>query len=148
MVNTNSPCFSQNTPLLLLVEDNLIALRFIEMIVIQAGVRFISATDGKQALELFKTLRFELIITDLELPSLSGIELTYLIREWEKTKPHQQVPIIGLTAHVLNETKKQCLDAGMQKVLCKPIYLQDIEDLILRFVTRPAHYWPQGQKTG
>lgn len=136
MVNTNPLCLSENPPRLLLVEDNIIALKFIEMIVTQAGGYFISATNGKHALELVKTVGFELIITDLELPGLSGIELAYLIREWEKTTNHRQVPIIGLTAHILSEAKKKCLEAGMHNVLSKPIYLQEMRDLILHFVTK------------
>jgi CheY-like chemotaxis protein len=126
-----------NVPLILLVEDNIIALRLVEAIVEQSGCRFISATDGEQALELIKTVDFELIITDLGLPGISGTDLAYLIREWENSSnKSQQIPIIGLTAHTLIESERRCLEAGMNKVLRKPIFLDEMQELVFQFIKK------------
>lgn len=124
------------SPLVLLVEDNLIALRLVEAIVAQAGCRFISATDGEQALELAKSNNFDLIITDIGLPGLSGTELTSLIRDWEKKSQKTEVPIIGLTAQALNESESKYIQAGMNKIFNKPIYLHQIQALITQFILK------------
>ncbi|MBA2652454.1 MAG: response regulator [Tatlockia sp.] len=123
-----------NAPLLLLVEDNIIALRLVETIVKQAGCRYISASNGENALELAKTIPFELIITDIGLPGISGTELTAAIREWEREQNKKQIPIFGLTAHTLHESETCCLQAGMNRVLSKPIYLDEMQELVFQFI--------------
>ncbi|KTD24168.1 response regulator [Legionella maceachernii] len=132
-ITKHSPT-SSDTPLILLVEDNPVALRFVESIVSQAGCRFLSAMDGERALALVKTVMFDLIITDLGLPGISGIELTYLIREWEKSLEKSPIPIIGLTAHTLQDSEGKCLQAGMSKVIHKPLYLHQMRELISQYI--------------
>lgn len=134
MALINQSSTSQISPLVLLVEDNPVALRLVETITTAAGCRFVSVTTGEQALNLAKTLVFDLIITDLGLPGISGVELTGQIRQWEKSLNKTQVPIIGLTAHSLQETEMKCLQSGMNKVLTKPIYLHMMQELIHQFV--------------
>ncbi|MBA2656798.1 MAG: response regulator [Tatlockia sp.] len=129
-----SPLTTNKTPLILLVEDNIIALRLIETIVDQAGCRHISATNGEFALELIKTTDFDLIITDIGLPGMSGTEFTVLVREWKSANNQPQIPIIGLTAHTLQESEVRCLEAGMNKVLSKPIYLDEVQELVFQFI--------------
>lgn len=124
---------TSESPLILLVEDNIIALRLVETIVTQAGYRYISAPEGEQALELVKSNTFDLIITDIGLPGISGAELTHLIRELEKSTNKNAVPIVGLTAHRLAESENECLQAGMNKVISKPIYLNDMQDLVKEY---------------
>jgi CheY-like chemotaxis protein len=136
MTISKQAAFPDNPPLILLVEDNIIALRLVETIVAQAGCRHISATDGEQALELAKTLAFGLIITDIGLPGISGTELTSHIRAWEKSANKGHIPIIGLTAHTLHESESKCLQAGMDKVLSKPIYLDEMQELVFQFIKK------------
>ena len=132
----NSLVMSQpKAPLhVLLVEDNAIALHFIKTIVSQAGLKFTSATDGEQALALAKSQFFDLIITDIGLPGICGYELTAAIRQWEKTTYQKPIPIIGLTARTLGEETSESIDAGMNKLLSKPISLRVINELINQFI--------------
>ena len=118
----------------LLVEDNSVALHIIETLAAQAGLKFTSAIDGESALMLARSYTFDLIITDLGLPGISGYELTSIIRQLEKDLHQQPVPIVGLTAHALHEVKKECLQSGMNNILCKPINLKTIEALIHQFI--------------
>lgn len=120
-----------NAPHVLLVEDNIVALHFIETISTQAGLKFTSAMNGKQALELATSHTFDLIITDIGLPELSGYELTQAIRHWEKIYAKKPVPIIGLTARL--EARNECLQSGMNHMLCKPIDLKNLKDLVRQF---------------
>ncbi len=136
MTLTKHDAFPENPPLILLVEDNIIALKLVETIVVQSGCHHLSAINGEQALELAKTIDFRLIITDIGLPGISGTELTSQIREWEQSLNKKPTPIIGLTAHTLHASKSKCLQAGMDKVLTKPIYLDEMQDLVLQFIKK------------
>lgn len=140
---------SQKPVHILLVEDNAIALHIAEALVSQAGCSYVSVADGEQALVEAQSIDFDLIITDIGLPGISGIEFTRLIREWEEFTEKKTVPIIGLTAHLLGDTEYQSLHAGMNKVLLKPIYLHTLRELIARFV-KPNRLikTPQGQNLG
>lgn len=146
MAKTNQLSDSVSAPpLILLVEDNIIALRLIETIVLQTGCHFLSATDGEQAFELVKANSIDLVITDIGLPGISGIELTYFIREWEKSiKRENPVPIVGLTAHALSNAENKSMQAGMNKVLSKPIYLNKMLELITQFITKHSAKFNQG----
>jgi len=130
---------SVNTPNLLLVEDNKIALFTLENIITQAGYRFTSVMDGEKALYLAKTKSFDLIITDLGLPGLSGIDLTLMIRAYEKECKKTPVPIIGLTAHSEEKIKRECLDSGMNDVYTKPMTTDVLATI--RRVYFPATYY-------
>ncbi|MFJ1268727.1 ATP-binding protein [Legionella lytica] len=116
---------------LLLVEDNKIALFTLENLVKLAGYQFTSVMDGESALHLAQTQRFDLIITDLGLPGLSGIELTRTIRGLERAFHKESMPIIGLTAHSEDKIKRSCLEAGMNEVFTKPMTI----DVLARIKT-------------
>ncbi|KTD33266.1 sensory box histidine kinase/response regulator [Legionella nautarum] len=139
VLSTSESSLEQNTPSqisLLLVEDNDIALRMIELIAEKAGCRYISVTDGEQALALAKSKEFDLIITDIGLPGLSGNELTSRIRDWEKELHKAPIPIVGLTAHGLVEAKNESIQAGMNQVLSKPITLPVLKTVLSQLLPR------------
>ncbi|RMX17900.1 response regulator [Legionella jordanis] len=131
-------------PHLLLVEDNIIALRLLESITKQAGCDFTSTLDGEMALELAKTKQFDLIVTDIGLPGMSGIEMTIYIRHWERGSKKVPTPIVGLTAHSLASSADECLEAGMNKVFAKPINLQTMKDIISSLVIPNGKAIPRG----
>lgn len=117
----NSQDVAEDAPLLLLVEDNNIARLMLEKLVSQAGYRYKSVVDGEGAFELAKKKSFALIITDLGLPGISGIDLTKKIREFERNLQKTPIPIIGLTAHADPKIKSSCVDAGMNEAYTKPM---------------------------
>lgn len=121
-------------PHVLLVEDNVIALHFIETIAQQAGLQFSSVMDGESALKLAKSKDFDLIITDIGLPGMSGHELTTAIRQWEDEQGKPNVPIIGLTAYPLNQVKKDAKPRGMVDILQKPINLRIVKHLVEQWI--------------
>lgn len=123
-------------PNVLLVEDNVVALRLIETMVTQAGLKFTSAIDGEHALELAKKNVFDLIITDIGLPGISGYDLSSAIRQWEKNTYKKSIPIIGLTAYALCEIKDQCLQSGINMMISKPIDLKTIQQLAKQYISQ------------
>ncbi len=126
-----------NPPYLLLIEDNAIALKVLESTVLQTGCQFKSAVTGEEALELAKTESFDMVITDIGLPGISGNELTRLIRNWEKEQHKPPIPIIGLTGHAQETAKPECTACGMNDVFCKPTNLTMVQEMIRTFVAHP-----------
>lgn len=119
-----------NAPTLLLVEDNAIALKMLECLVANIGFNYVSAMDGEIALRLATEHVFDLIITDLGLPLLSGIEFTQEIRLIHRALECIRVPIVGLTAHADDATKQDCLTAGMDAVFSKPMTASCLSQII------------------
>jgi len=128
-----SPETQHHMPTLLLVEDNHIALKIVENMVSQMRCQFISCMDGESALHMIETKQLDLIITDIGLPGISGIELTEKIRIWESKTDRKPIPIIGLSAHVPEQTKKNCLQSGMNQILSKPLGLNDLKAIQHQF---------------
>ncbi len=123
-----------DSPLILLIEDTKPALLGLESIVKRAGCRFKSAEDGEKGLEFAKNNDFDLIITDIGLPGISGIEVTKQIRAWEKNNHRKKVPIVALTAHAARMAEPECLEAGMDKVFTKPANLDMVQGLLQQFI--------------
>ncbi|WED44448.1 response regulator [Legionella cardiaca] len=128
-ISSNVPI--KNAPHVLLVEDNSIALHLIETIARKAGCQTEAAANGEQALELIKTNNFDLLITDIGLPGMSGDDLSRSIREWEKNSSSpKHIPIVGLTALPLSQAEEKCFNSGMDKILSKPIYSETFHALL------------------
>ncbi|KTD69986.1 sensory box sensor histidine kinase/response regulator [Legionella santicrucis] len=121
------------SPLILLVEDNILSLHMIENIVEQAGYEFYSAIDGEHALELIETNDFDLIITDVNLSNLSGNNLALCIRELENQLHKKPVPIIGLTTNTSAKAEKEYFRLGINKVLSRPIHLKALQTVVNEF---------------
>ncbi|KTD02895.1 response regulator [Legionella feeleii] len=115
---------------LLLVEDNSIALQMIELYAEKPGCHCTSVTNGEDALEIAKSKDFDLIITDIGLPRLSGRQ----IRVWEKSLNKSPKPIIGLTARGLFEAESESKQAGMNHVLSKPIKSEVLKSILAQFL--------------
>ena len=89
-----------------------------------AGCNVGVANDGKEALELMDNQIFDIILMDIRMPIMDGIETTKYIRQHEG--PHQDVPIIALTADASAENNAQCLAVGADVFLTKPVILSEL----------------------
>jgi len=105
---------------LLLVEDNPINQLLAQRLIDKRGDTLVVASSGREALELLATQQFDLILMDIQMPEMSGIEVTAAIREKEKGTD-QHIPIIATTASAMKEDKDRCLEVGMDAYLAKPI---------------------------
>lgn len=79
------------------------------------------ASNGKEAVELFKTKKFDLVLMDIQMPILDGISATKMIREWEKEQHKTPTPIVALTANALLEESELIMSSGFDLHLTKPI---------------------------
>jgi PAS domain S-box-containing protein len=95
--------------------------------------------SGNEALQAVKEERFNLILMDVQMPELDGIEATRSIRASDQ--PFADTPIVGLTAHAGAEDRKVCLEAGMNDVLTKPLRRQPLLEVVHRWMAsdEPAH---------
>lgn len=125
------------SPYLLLVEDSIVALKVLERMVMKAGCRYLSATSGEKGLLLAKTEPFDLIITDIGLPGISGNEMTRQIRDWEKQRGSTSpLFIYGLTGHAGQIAEAESLNLGMNGVFTKPMTAISLRTLLDSFQPR------------
>lgn len=117
---------------LLLVEDNAISLKTLEFLLSQKGYTFHSTTTGEEAIALFQKHSFDLIITDIGLPGISGGELSQRIRA------QSTIPIIALTGHVNKEAKEEYNNCGIDEVLSKPTQSEVLHECIQKLSHRSA----------
>jgi CheY-like chemotaxis protein len=105
------------------------------------GARFELAINGVDAVERFARpdSHFDLILMDCEMPVLDGYEAARQIRQLEITRHQTAVPIIALTAHAMREHQQKSLDAGMNGHLSKPIEINQLGEVLQRYlVTEPV----------
>ncbi|AHE67611.1 PAS domain-containing sensor histidine kinase [Legionella oakridgensis] len=122
-------------PRLLLVEDNHIALKMLENYATKCNCQFLSISDAEQALQLVQSQEFDLVITDIGLPGMSGDELAREIRSLESHHKKHPMPVIGLTAHADGEIKASCLKAGMNEIFSKPINLNQMHAILNTYLS-------------
>jgi light-regulated signal transduction histidine kinase (bacteriophytochrome)/ActR/RegA family two-component response regulator len=119
---------------IILVEDNsfnqMIALRFLEKLGYQADC----ATNGLEVLEALEHKSYDLILMDIQMPVMDGLETSRQIRLREKATPsNKKVKIVAMTANVMADDRKNCVLAGMDDFISKPIRVSDLDLLLSQF---------------
>jgi CheY-like chemotaxis protein len=105
----------------LLAEDNHINQRMIKELLSREGGHAVDiANNGNQAIELWQSKPYDLILMDVQMPEMDGIEAAERIRQKE-VELGRRIPIIALTAHAMPGDRQRCLDAGMDDYLSKPL---------------------------
>jgi len=111
----------------LLVEDNVLNQKLIFLNLSKFGFKIDIANHGKEALSKLETGHYDLILMDLMMPIMDGLEATVAIRKKELvTKEH--MPIVGLTANTYDADREKCLAYGMDEYMAKPFDLQEFFD--------------------
>jgi signal transduction histidine kinase/CheY-like chemotaxis protein/HPt (histidine-containing phosphotransfer) domain-containing protein len=123
----------------LLVEDGVVNQKLATLLLEKKGHRVTLACNGKEALAALERSRFDVVLMDLQMPEMGGLEATAIVREREKGTG-RRTPIIALTAHALCGDEERCLVAGMDGYVSKPIqpaYLWEVLASVLS-ATPPA----------
>jgi len=121
--------FSYAGTRILLVEDEPINREVAHIILSDVGLQVIEAEDGAEALKLVTNDDFALILMDMQMPNMDGLEATRQIRQLGKSN---HMPIIAMTANAFAEDKTRCMEAGMDDFISKPF---DTDDLYLKLLT-------------
>ncbi len=105
---------------ILLVEDNPINQKVAQRLLEKAGHSVTIASNGKEAVDLLERQTFDLVLMDVQMPEMDGLEATAVIRQQEEgTERH--MPIVALTAHAMMGDREKCLEAGMDGYVTKPV---------------------------
>jgi two-component system sensor histidine kinase RpfC len=121
---------------ILVAEDNAVNQRVIVGILERAGHRVRVVSDGEQALDVLENERFDVVIMDLNMPELGGLDAARAYRFMDPEAVH--VPIIMLSADVTSETKKECEEAGIDAFLSKPVEARRLLDAIATLIAKRA----------
>jgi len=124
---------------ILIAEDNNINMKLIEeMFAPYKNIHIQKATNGQEAIDKFMNDSFDIILMDIAMPVLDGMNATKKIIEYEEINSLKHTPIIALTANALKGDKEKFLSAGMDEYLTKPVKEQELFDLLSKFGIQPA----------
>jgi PAS domain S-box-containing protein len=121
----------------LVAEDNTVNQLLVTRLLEKRGHRVVMTINGRMALEALAKDRFDLVLMDVQMPEMDGLQATVALREHEKEKGdgfHQ--PVIALTAHAMKGDQERCLAAGMDGYLTKPIAPQALDAILDMYVAR------------
>ena len=121
---------------ILVVEDNEVNLEYIVNLLKTFNVRIITANNGKEAIEVLKKEKVDLVFMDCQMPEMDGFKATEIIRKLEKQGklPSKYTPIIALTAYALQGDREKCISSGMDDYISKPFNIQDIRKIIFKWI--------------
>ena len=125
--NKLHPDFSQRFPMrILIVEDNPVNQKLTERVLSKLGYQSEIATNGLEALEAVKKQQYDLVLMDVQMPEMDGLEATRLIRKLLSTQPI----IIAMTANAMQGDREACLQAGMDDYISKPVKMDALVNLL------------------
>ena len=119
----------------LLAEDNLVNQRLAVRLLEKRGHRVVVAGTGLEALKALEKETFDLVLMDVQMPEMDGLEATEAIRQKERGTSHHQA-VVALTAHAMKGDREKCLAGGMDGYLTKPIRPQELDQLLEIYVAR------------
>lgn len=115
------------------MEDNPQNMRLLEMLLRAKGYSLLKAADGEEALDMATREQPNLIIMDIQLPKLSGLEVTKKLRQMPASS---HIPIIALTAYAMKGDRQKFIAAGCDAYLSKPINTRELLGVITRMLER------------
>ena len=118
---------------ILIVEDNPLNMKLLEMTLRTKNYTLLKATDGEEALDMAMSERPDLIIMDIQLPKMSGLEVTRKLRE---TPAFSHTPIIAITAYAMKGDKERVIESGCDAYLSKPINTRELPEMIAEMLLR------------
>ena len=123
----------------LVVEDNLINRKVIETMLMKLNVEVDSVENGQEAVAaIMRGMRPDLVLMDVQMPVMDGLEATQRIRQWEDETQQPRQPIIALTAGAFEDDRQQCFACGMDDFIAKPINMNDLASALAKWIGRTA----------
>lgn len=129
-------------PLVLVAEDNETNFELLDAYLTSQGYRVAHAVDGVEAVAKGRSLRPDLVLMDIQMPGMDGLQATRLLRAEADLKV-ARVPIVAVTAMALPGDRERCMEAGVDGYLAKPVSLHALTATIARLIAGPAGATPQ-----
>lgn len=120
----------------LLAEDNEVNQEIAHEYLVRLGCTVTIVQNGREAVDRFTDGSFDIVLMDVQMPEMDGIEATRRIRDIEAENGNRRTPIIAATAHAFQEDREKCILAGMDDFLSKPYTGKDIKPLLNRWLDR------------
>jgi signal transduction histidine kinase/CheY-like chemotaxis protein/HPt (histidine-containing phosphotransfer) domain-containing protein len=121
----------------IVAEDNPVNQRVLGNQLEYLGLEVVPCVNGLEAVDRVKAGEGVLVLMDCEMPEMDGYEASRKIREWERANKRPPIPIIAVTAHVLGGVVDQCLQSGMNAYLGKPVELDKLQPMLLKWLPGP-----------
>lgn len=121
---------------ILLVDDSDDNRQLIELYLKKLPYTIDIAQNGEEAVDKFKTNKYDIVLMDIQMPVMDGYMATKIIRKWESDKQLISTPIIALTAHAFKEDEQKSLDAGCTGHLSKPIHKTTLIEALDKYILR------------
>jgi signal transduction histidine kinase/DNA-binding response OmpR family regulator len=122
---------------ILLAEDNPVNQRVASCVLEKEGYRVVIAGNGREALDALSREAFDLVLMDVQMPEMDGLEATAILREREReTGTH--LAVVAMTAHAMTEDRERCLAVGMDDYISKPIRAKQLLEMVHRHAVRGA----------
>lgn len=116
----------------LLAEDNPLNLKVSRLLLENMGCQVVAVDNGGEAVSAMKRQRFDIVLMDIQMPVLDGLEATRVIRSGSEGGIDQATPVIAMTAHALKGYEKVCREAGMNDYISKPVRAEELYHVIIR----------------
>ncbi len=126
----------------LLIEDTEIARKVALLVFAPLNCEIDIAINGREAINKIKNKKYDLVLLDIGLPDISGLEVAKQVRLFEADHSRLPVPIIALTAHIPQSSIQQCLNAGIQQVIKKPLSMNRAKALFENWISEKSDFLP------
>ncbi|MCK4441307.1 MAG: response regulator, partial [Sulfurovaceae bacterium] len=120
----------------LVAEDNFINQKLIKQILVKYGIEVELANNGLEAFEKIKDNKYDLILMDIQMPVMDGIEATHEIINYEKEESLTHIPIIALTANALKGDRERFIEDGLDEYIAKPIQNNELLFILKKFLNQ------------
>jgi len=130
----------------LLADDVEVNRELIKAVLERYEHRITEATNGKEALEAFSTGQFEIVLLDVQMPEMDGLQAAAAIRKLEQANGTGHTPIVAMTAYAGKDDRDKCLAAGMDDYLTKPVKPTQVLELLQRYCGGSVPP-PEGERT-
>lgn len=124
-------CMDRGHPRILLAEDNPINQRVAQRMLQHMGYPVDVAANGLEALQALEHQSYDVVLMDIQMPLMDGLEATRTIRRWLSAE--DQPRIIAVTAFALDYSREMCIDAGMDDYIAKPVQKEDLAEVLEKY---------------
>ncbi len=133
---------------ILVVEDNIVNQRIASLLLAKLGCHVGVVGDGQEAIDALSNLPYDLVLMDIQMPVLDGLQATRIIRDPASRVLNHDIPVIAMTAHALQADRDRCMEAGMNGYITKPVSPEDLAATLSRMVPVCAQLPPDDATGG
>jgi two-component system, sensor histidine kinase and response regulator len=134
--SAHAAVFAGSNARVLVAEDNVVNQKVAAKMLERLGLRADVAANGREAVEMFGKTAYDLVLMDCHMPEMDGYTATQEIRRSFESAP--RIPIIAMTAEVMEGCREQCIACGMDDYVAKPVKLAELKAALLKWLPVPT----------